>query len=53
MCGANGPDLVLTADHIFPGEEYGPLRVLCRRCNSKLGARLGAQIARERKLRRG
>jgi 5-methylcytosine-specific restriction endonuclease McrA len=32
----------LTADHITPrsgGGEHGPLRVLCRRCNSARGAR--------------
>jgi 5-methylcytosine-specific restriction endonuclease McrA len=36
------PSRDLTADHITPrahGGEHGPLRVLCRSCNSSRGAR--------------
>ena len=42
QCGRYGVEL--TADHVVPvgagGSEDGPLRVLCRSCNSSRGARV-------------
>jgi len=40
------PSLDLTADHVLPrvdGGETGPLRVLCRSCNSRRGRGVGDQ----------
>jgi 5-methylcytosine-specific restriction endonuclease McrA len=41
VCGHPGsPDNPLTGDHVVPvscGGERGPLRVACRRCNSRRG----------------
>lgn len=41
-CALCGRDTDLTADHIHPvaagGDPRGPLRTLCRPCNSRLGA---------------
>lgn len=49
-CGAidyypDGERVVLSADHLEVGNEFGPLGVLCLRCQRKQGSR----IARERK----
>lgn len=50
---ADGKRVVLTADHVRSvadeGAEQGLLRVMCRRCNSHLGGKLGAKIARQRR----
>ncbi|HEX2111582.1 MAG TPA: HNH endonuclease [Gaiellaceae bacterium] len=41
-CSHCGATRGLTADHLIPlargGNPLGPLRVLCRRCNSRRGA---------------